>query len=217
MSDYGLPDVLPGLNLKKGLKLLGGNQESYLRLLLKFCKNQKSVIQDIKNYLANNDQATAQRAVHTLVGVAGNIGAESLYTAACNLEIVIRENIKDDWSGKILVAEKCFAELAASVSSIAGRLNTVNDKNHQDGAVDMEKVAALIIELKAALDGYYANSINILRSLKEAARNRLAVSEMEDIEKSLDKYDFDNARDVLQKLIIHLNIAGENNHPVVWP
>lgn len=212
MADHEFPEFLPGLNLKKGLRLIGGSRETYGNVLLKFYRNRKNAIQDIKNCLTKNDIPAAQAVVHALKGVAGNIGAENLYAAVSELEGVLLENKKDEWSGRIKIADDCLAELLTSISAIAGKRSAGDNGPHpeRENGADGKKIPQLMNELMTALEGYNTGSINILRSLKAAARLMQIMPELEVIEQLLDKYDFDGARDVLQGIIAQLDDVDEN-------
>lgn len=80
-----------GLDLADGLSRVGGNRKLYERLLRQFAEQQGSAVTEIRRALAEPDVALAERLAHTLKGVAGNLGAGPLRTAAGVLEQRIRE------------------------------------------------------------------------------------------------------------------------------
>ncbi|HTY89371.1 MAG TPA: response regulator, partial [Candidatus Acidoferrum sp.] len=88
--DGDLP-VIAGLDTKDGLSRVAGNRKLYLKLLRQFAEQQGSVVTQVTDALAKGDAALAERLAHTLKGVAGNIGAKPVQTAAGALEKVIRE------------------------------------------------------------------------------------------------------------------------------
>ncbi len=84
-----LPSV-EGLDTKDGLTRVAGNRKLYLKLLRQFIEQQGSAIEQVTAALARNDISLAERLAHTLKGVAGNLGAKPVKTAAGALEKVIR-------------------------------------------------------------------------------------------------------------------------------
>jgi two-component system sensor histidine kinase/response regulator len=80
-----------GLDTNDGLARVGGNRKLYVRLLCKFNEQQGPAAVNISEALAQGDTALAERLAHTLKGVAGNIGAKSIQSAAGALEKLIRE------------------------------------------------------------------------------------------------------------------------------
>jgi HPt (histidine-containing phosphotransfer) domain-containing protein len=91
MQDTVLPSAIDGLDMANGLRRVLGKKPLYLSMLRKFVAGQKSVIEEILKALEDNLWDTAERIVHTLKGVAGNIGATSLQHLAENLETSIKE------------------------------------------------------------------------------------------------------------------------------
>ena len=85
------PDELPvcaGLDTQDGLTRLAGNRKLYLKLLRQFTEQQGTVPAQIGAALAQGDPNLAERLAHTLKGVAGNLGAKPVQTAADELERV---------------------------------------------------------------------------------------------------------------------------------
>jgi HPt (histidine-containing phosphotransfer) domain-containing protein len=67
-----------------------GGESLYLSMLGKFIPSQGQSVQSIQDALAINDQATTERLVHTLKGVAATIGATSLTESVSQLEQAIK-------------------------------------------------------------------------------------------------------------------------------
>jgi PAS domain S-box-containing protein len=87
------PDSIPevaGLDTREGLARVAGNRKLYVKLLSQFMTQQGSAVLEISNAMAKDDTALAERLAHTLRGVAGNLGANSLQNAAGQLEKKIR-------------------------------------------------------------------------------------------------------------------------------
>jgi two-component system sensor histidine kinase/response regulator len=89
-SAVDVPSVT-GLDTTDGLSRVAGNQKLYLKLLRQFVDQQGPAVSQISAALAGGDVALAERLAHTLKGVAGNIGAKLIQSAAGALEKLIRE------------------------------------------------------------------------------------------------------------------------------
>jgi two-component system sensor histidine kinase/response regulator len=70
-----LPSVIEGLDMVQGLRRVMGRQTLYLELLGKFARSQAKVPAQVRAALTDGDLALARRLVHTLRGLAGNLGA----------------------------------------------------------------------------------------------------------------------------------------------
>jgi two-component system, sensor histidine kinase and response regulator len=122
-DDDGLP-VIAGLDAQDGLKRVAGNRKLYLKLLRQFAEQQGTAVAQISDALAKSDTALAERLAHTLKGVAGNIGAKPVQTAAGALEKFIRSKAEagEIESGKKQVTaslDPLVAQLQAALKSTA--------------------------------------------------------------------------------------------------
>jgi CheY-like chemotaxis protein/HPt (histidine-containing phosphotransfer) domain-containing protein len=75
-----------------GLRRVRGNRDLYAKLVRRFVEDQRTVVGDIAAARARGDDELAVRLAHTLKGVAGNIGAKLVQSAAGKLEKLLREN-----------------------------------------------------------------------------------------------------------------------------
>ena len=90
-----LPSIA-GLDTNDGLSRVGGNRKLYVKILRQFAEQQGPAIDQVADALAKGDHALAERLAHTLKGVAGNIGAAGVQSAAAALERVIRDRSNAD-------------------------------------------------------------------------------------------------------------------------
>ena len=81
-----LPASLPGFDLAAGLSRLMGNKRLYRKLLLDFGANYGAAAGQIREALADGDFNQAHSLVHNLKGLAGNLAATELQTAAVAME-----------------------------------------------------------------------------------------------------------------------------------
>ena len=90
-----LPPIA-GLDTNDGLARVGGNRTLYVKILRQFAEQQGPALDHVADALARGDHALAERLAHTLKGVAGNIGATSVQSAAAVLERAIRDRSNAD-------------------------------------------------------------------------------------------------------------------------
>jgi signal transduction histidine kinase/DNA-binding response OmpR family regulator/HPt (histidine-containing phosphotransfer) domain-containing protein/CHASE3 domain sensor protein len=87
---------IAGLDTNDGLSRVGGNRKLYVKILRQFAEQQGPALDQIADALAKGDHALAERLAHTLKGVAGNVGAKGVQSAAAALERVIRSRSSAD-------------------------------------------------------------------------------------------------------------------------
>ena len=97
MQKDGLPQVLPGFDLAEGLKRLQGNRKLYRKLLLDFIANYASIGEDIQQALNAKDIKQVHSLVHNIKGLAGNLSAIRLQTAATEMDALVKQAL----AGKI--------------------------------------------------------------------------------------------------------------------
>ncbi len=96
-----------GLNSDQGLNFVAGNEELYLSILRKYVEGHKDMIFEIRKAVVEERTEDARRMAHTLKGIAGNIGAETLQEKAKTLEYALRDGV----TGKDI--EKIIGEVEA--------------------------------------------------------------------------------------------------------
>lgn len=84
--------ALQGWDTAGGLRRVGGNVALYLRLLRTVLHTQADADRRLEQALAQQDLAEAERIVHTIKGVAANLGAIALADAAACLDAELRHD-----------------------------------------------------------------------------------------------------------------------------
>ena len=87
--EYNLKEV-DGIDLAWGIQRVGGNRQLYFNLLKGFYDKHRQDITVLRQAITNQDDEQAIRIVHTLRGVAGNIGAQLFEKDAQALEQLLR-------------------------------------------------------------------------------------------------------------------------------
>jgi HPt (histidine-containing phosphotransfer) domain-containing protein len=85
-AENGALPTLPGLDIPLGLSHVGNNQAFYFQLLERFRNSQRPTVGELRRECEANLQLEARRRVHSLRGVAANIGALDLQNRAGELE-----------------------------------------------------------------------------------------------------------------------------------
>jgi CheY-like chemotaxis protein len=89
-ADGKLPESLPGFDLATGLERLRGNESLYHKLLIDFGAKYTEAAGEIHKALDSKDLKQAHSMIHNLKGLAGNLAATGLQTAAVNLEKLVK-------------------------------------------------------------------------------------------------------------------------------
>jgi HPt (histidine-containing phosphotransfer) domain-containing protein len=145
-----LPESLPGFELSAGIKRLQGNKRLYRKLLLDFGAKYTQVASEIREALNAKDFEHTHSLVHNLKGLAGNLAATELQTAAVNLEKLVKGVKK-----KIPPAK----ELNLKLSELETALNHALESAQSLGVSAEENVCKLSDEEIAAIPSEFAQDI----------------------------------------------------------
>ncbi len=110
-----LPD-LPGIKVAESVRRIGGKVTVYYSLLEKFRINNREDANKIREALLANDYPTAERLAHTLRGIAGTIGVETLQNQAAMLEASIKNGASSEFEPQLAQIEQVLATTMASIN-----------------------------------------------------------------------------------------------------
>ena len=127
-----------------------GNKSLYQKLLLNFSKDYCESANDIRIALDEEDFDRSHSLVHNLKGLAGNLAATDLQTAAVNLEKLVKGAEKKTPS---------ITELNLKFSELENALNQALESAQSLGASAEENVCRLSDEEIAAIPSEFAHDI----------------------------------------------------------
>jgi two-component system sensor histidine kinase/response regulator len=196
-SAESLPQV-EGLDSVDGLLRLGGNRKLYLKLLRQFLHERADGPAQILDRLNAGDRETAERIAHTIKGVAGNLSAKPVQSAAGELESAMRSGADR------AQIETLRQQLAERLSSLVAGLSPLLAEEDAASAVTAvlpfdplkvkpvaEKMFKQLSEFDAAVSDEFEAQRALFASLFSAA-------ELEQFEQHLGNYAFGDAQALLE-------------------
>ena len=206
-----LPDALPGINVASGLRRLRGNRTLFKSLLMEFLRDFSSISDRIRHSLTGkrqNDRETAGHLVHSIKGMAGNISAENLHLAAAALETAIEENHRHDWPPLLDRFENALDQVIASVQTLQHKKESETEVI-ATMAADPEKIQPLLTELAILIRWGDCEAEECFASLKPYLQDISITSEVQQLETSIGRFDFDTAKEVLSIIAKALKVTLE--------
>ncbi|PZP96908.1 MAG: histidine kinase [Variovorax paradoxus] len=202
-----LPDI-PGLDTAAGLRRVGGNRGLYLRLLQQFAQGQADAVQRIEAALAAGRPQDAERAAHTVRGVAGNLGLAALHAAAATLEDAVRHG------GDVPAALSAFeAELMARVQALRAAWGT--DAGMPvvapagAPAIDAAQAAGHVQQFARLLADCDAQAEDYLAEHRAALAQVCGVEAVAAIARAVQAFDFDAALQALRDAAAQQGVVVE--------
>jgi two-component system sensor histidine kinase/response regulator len=203
------PSDLPGIDISLGLKRVAGNAKLFRKLLLDFQRDYPSSVADITTAVNENRLDDAKRLVHTLKGVAGNIGAMPLHLAAADLDAALKVEDMARISALYAPVAGCLAEVIEGLAPLAEEaaaeaLQTVQASAGQE--MDRPMAEASARELADMLKKNNPDAEAALERLKTALGGS-GGPEATQITESLDMFDFKGALSALHALAERLSLT----------
>ncbi|TYT73899.1 response regulator [Desulfobotulus mexicanus] len=206
------PDGTP-LDSHRAIHRFLGNRQLYEKVLEEFSRSQSRTPEEIAGCLDRGDREKARLLAHTLKGTAANIGAHDLSMAAKEVETRI---IHD--TGPV---QEAINQLTQSMETVLEVIikNSPEQKNQEP-----ESCTAPSQELLSALGEldhlFAANRMNAKAKTAELENLLSGCGRARDFRKLMDaaeRYDFQNARNILQQIQNGLSAAFQENHQGVQP
>ncbi|MCK9382505.1 MAG: PAS domain S-box protein [Sulfuritalea sp.] len=187
-QEADLPSDIDGLDIANGLRRVLGRKPLYVSMLRKFVAGQKSVIANILKALEDNLWDTAERLVHTLKGVSGNIGATDLQARAEKLETAIKErHPREEIDAQLGELEKPLAYLITQLEQ-----KLPEEQGKTPVTVDRKKLKVVCDKLQVLLAADDARAVDVLDANAELLRAAFP-SHYRKIDDGIRSFDFDAA------------------------
>ncbi|WP_295951427.1 response regulator [Rhodoferax sp.] len=191
-----LPAHIEGVDTVAGLRRMGGKTPLYLSMLRKFKAIQPPAWATLRQAVATEDLAHAERLAHTLKGLAGNIGATPLQEAAGVLETALRDRAPHATLEPLLLQTEQHLQHLVVVLGQA-----LPDRRAEPPAapVDQAEVRTLLRQLEAYLEADDADALAVLAQHGPALRGVLG-ADYAALEAAVADFSFEEARAVLARM-----------------
>jgi two-component system, sensor histidine kinase and response regulator len=196
--------VVPGFDVPAGVRRTGGNRKRYEALLRKFIEQQGGAGATIDAALAKGDAATAERAAHSLKGVAATLGANALSEAAARVETAVR-NGKDagpEVRRLAILLETTLADLRAALPDLSGDGTGLH-------ASDPNEVQEPLLRLKQLLEADDGEAADFIIDARPRLTGVLTPAEIRALSERVGKFDFDDALRCLSGIAARLSLDLE--------
>ncbi len=207
---------LSGFDIAGALARLGDNESLFCRLLCQFQKNYPQAGRELRQALDDGRREEAERIAHTLKGLAGNIGSNSLAQTA---DILEKECLKYKSADKNTLPtsslENALVDFATELDLCLQRIKAssiceADETGRNDDATDLpgknaEQLKPLLDKLTILIDENDAEAAFLLESLQKDLM-ALAPQECRAVTKALEVFDFDEAQSAMRTLLKKVDI-----------
>jgi HPt (histidine-containing phosphotransfer) domain-containing protein len=199
-SPQNLPDLpeIDGVDIKDGLKRVGGNTRLYRDLLMKFAAKHNDAGLQISDALHIGDRNTAERIAHTVKGVAGNIGIKPVQFAAEKLEKAIRES--DSAVEAMLHDFTSILRIQIDTIEQALPLETLVLEIESRKSFDPIAASHEITRLRSQLEASDGNSEETFRTLRNVLAGQVEKARLDALGADISDFNFPGALSKLDEI-----------------
>jgi len=194
-----LPD-LPGIDIASGLERVGGNRDAYRKLLLKFAQNYATYGEDVREALTRGELELAIRLAHSLKGVAGNLGAMTLYFAARDVELTLKSEDQRDVTERLGAMTAALYHIIQTLAALEAPSTSSPAAAQSSRPFDAAALMPMVERLRSLLQDDDMEAVECVETIKQQVNDRELVSELQQVETALSRYDFEQALIYLERI-----------------
>ncbi|PCI80785.1 MAG: hypothetical protein COB20_02715 [SAR86 cluster bacterium] len=200
-----LPEIT-GIDINAGLDRVQGDQKLYRKLLRKFRDSEQNFVEKFNDARQSDEPKFATRTAHTLKGVAGTIGARALQNVAAELEKACDDQKADSIVQMLLIAVE--SELTPIIESL--RLSDLDLRSTDTTAkfrqLSKDELKEKLKMLHELLIDNNTEAVHAVEDLEQCLQGPAGTTDLKQISSAVDKYDFDSAIELLNKMVAKTDI-----------
>jgi CheY-like chemotaxis protein len=193
---------IPGIDTKNGLNRIGNKADAYIRLLQTFANTYKSSVSEIQSYFDLQKKSELASFLHTLAGVAGNLGAQKVYQISYSLSVRLKNESNDfNWEDLSLEIQDLLSEMESIISEIQ-KIDVSEGKGHVPLAdLTLEDIRLKMEELKISIEENDPGAVDICREVLSSSNlTSIQKNVLLELQTPLAAFEFDQAMVIIQKL-----------------
>ena len=192
---------LTTINADAGVKRMGSNIESYIKILHQFRARYSDTVRVIRVLLENGKLEQAERKCHTLKGVAGNIGAEALFNKTVEVNKQLKQQVLPS-TEQLDNFENLLQEVVADIATMEGGVEA--SEVVEAVSVDSSVLINLLERLLTVIDEDLGAAEEVLEELQKLTAGSDFAEPVKQIIGQAEEFDIESVRTqvkVLQRKI----------------
>jgi len=188
---------LPGFDLAWGLNRVGGKQSLYTRLMRNFLQDHHQNLDELKSLLQDGEIKKASRLIHTLRGVAANLGARELEALSAQLEQDILAGSLDYQSSTFRQTESVFEKVMCGLRKWVKSLP--NDKGNDSVLAAHHDKETLLAKFEEFLSQGDPQAQDLLEQLSLELADRIGEHRVNEVRQLVNDYEFSRAYELYKR------------------
>ncbi|WP_417763358.1 response regulator [Shewanella sp.] len=185
------------IDVDRGLQLVQGSKRLYQRILERFAAGQHDIVQQVRQALSEQRQQDAQRMLHTLKGLAGNLANKALAQQAEQLEQLCakQQTINDE---QFSALERRIQLIVSAISAWQQGANATH--NELSAALTDVSVIEQLHQVQRLLDDADPSAADVLKQLFQQGDEPLQ-QQLTPLANLVATYRFDEANLAIESLL----------------
>ena len=189
------PGELTGIDMERALARLNHDGALFHRLLERLLQQSGPQVTEARDHWRGGEREAAQRIVHAIKGVSGNLSADHIFAAAAELEEALKTDGEVD-EALFERLEAAFSELAEAYRPLAPEPPAPTEPEAPNGPPS-EEVSALAATLRESLEKQNLGAKRHFDALAAALDNP---GVLHGVREAMDRLDFTSALERLARL-----------------
>lgn len=203
-----LPAHLLGIDVAAGVVRMGGNLSRYITVLQQFVSRYAAAPDEIADLLALRHIVQARQLVHTLKGVAGNLGADMLHKDLEAFEAALREERCELWDAHLRQIRGAFRQVIDAVATLPSPDRAVPSADLAPSLsqkiVDTATILPRLSQLRHFLAENDTESLQCVAALVDICAETELAPQFAQLKTMIGQYDFDRALDAVERIVRQL-------------
>ncbi len=199
----------PCIDMKSALARVMGNRELLEKLLADFKREYANVAIEVRGFLVKNEAEHARQLTHKIKGIAGNIGACTVFTTARALELAIEQGTQSEVPSKL----KAFADALQNTLIAIGEKQPIADTTDPAPEsppleiTDVEAMKPALRELSLHLANFCADALSVFHDIEPLLNRSGLAQEVAQMAEEIDQFQFSEAEVSLGSILKKLGIS----------
>ena len=199
---------IPGVDVEKALRRVGGSIKLYKTLLSRFRETQLDAVHRIQEAIGHADIEMATREAHTLKGLAASIGATALAECAGTVENLLKTKEAPGLDQALTSLEKLLSDFVASLPACVPEAG--GDHAPQATAqrpIDPAALSAALSDLAKMIARDDTRAAKAIEAISGDLHATGQGEKSKQLQKLLAQYDFESAAVTLEKMAQELGVV----------
>ncbi len=204
-TSFSIP-ALDTVDTKASLDRLQGNRALYIKLLVKFSNHYRNFDEELLNALNEKDPEPSIRLVHTLKGLAGNIGATDLAILSAKAEEELASNVRNS---------DTLDHLCTAVGQLVDQLSNISTDTgttKEESTFDTHEATHVLGQLCQMLEQYDVAAGEFFNDHKDSLNCPALSGELKLLIKAIGEYDYDAGIKYVATMRATLKEIGVEHH-----